>query len=463
MQTNSSSRTNYTDGVRKYQLQTPASFSLISLILLGFISVALYAQIAALGDLRDKVPEFLACYWVLFVIYVVACSHAERSPRDLPVWAVLAIASLFRITMLFSPPSLSDDIYRYQWEGYLQTQGVNPYCHAPEALELAPLQNEIWEKVNNKDVSAIYPPLIQIIQAGLFLTLRAVWTYKLFFIAVEALLVGVLLNLLLIYGKSNATILLYAWNPLVVVEIAGSGHHDSCVVALLFASLLLCLTERPRRSVITFAGAVLCKLYPLAGLPFLLKKIPLRHLVWLPLTVAAGYLPFVGAGRRLFAALLYYREKWRFNGFLFHELTSLLSDEAMVERWLLLGILFVIVGCLARKGNILEQFYWMTGAVLLCAPALFPWYLIWMVPFLCLFHSSAWLLLTALAPLSYYVLIDWWTLGIWSQNELFLKLQYYPFYGLLALNFLNSILRLRKTRSLSVGSHNLPAQLDGPG
>jgi hypothetical protein len=107
----------------------------------------------------------------------------------------------------------------------------------------------------------------------------------------------------------------------------------------------------------------------------------------------------------------------------------------VVERWLLAGVSVVVVICLLRKRDLLEQLYWVTGAVLLAAPTLFPWYLTWMVPFLCFFLSPAWLLLTALAPLSYYVLIDWWTLGVWQQSELFMNLQYYPFYSLLIWTF----------------------------
>ena len=85
--------------------------------------------------------------------------------------------------------------------------------------------------------------------------------------------------------------------------------------------------------------------------------------------------------------------------------------------------------------DLLEQLYWATGAVLLCARRCSPEYLIWMVPFLC-FSKSCLAAADWVKSLSYYVLIDWWTLGLWRQNDLFLKLQYFPFYGLLIWNFL---------------------------
>ncbi|MCI0418903.1 MAG: hypothetical protein L0312_06750, partial [Acidobacteria bacterium] len=430
----SPNRPNYIDTASKYQFQTRASFLDTSLILLGFASIAFYLQILWLGDLRQQVPEFLCLYFVLFIIYVLATAQAGRYASHSQLRLILGFAFLFRIVLIFGEPSLSDDIHRYMWEGYLQTQRINPYQFPPEARELAPLRDELWERVNNKDASAIYPPLLQMIHAAAYFIFRSIWGFKLIFLAVEAALIWILLRLLMICGRRKAGIIFYAWNPLVVVEIAGNGHHDACVAALLFAAALYSLTLQHRKAVLAFAGSVLCKLYPLAALPFFLKKTPLRHSVWLPLILVGGYLPYASAGSRLFSALVYYREKWRFNGFLFLRLSEQLADEERVERLMMLLVAGTVAVGLARKYDLIEQLYWVTGAILICAPTLFPWYLIWMAPFLCFFSNPAWMLLTALSPLSYYVLIDWWTLGIWHQSDLFLQLQYYPFYGLLIWN-----------------------------
>ena len=428
--------TNYTDRTSKDQLQSRPAFSVISLILLGFASIAFYLQIFLLGDLRQRIPEFLLYYFILFTIYLWAAFRTHACSAQSLLWTILGFALLFRVILFFSEPCLSDDIHRYLWEGYLQSQGVNPFKFAPQAPELVPLRNDVWARVNNKDASAIYPPLLQVVHAAAFMMFRSAWGFKLLFLLAEASLIWVLLRLLKLYGRNSRDIVFYAWNPLVIVEIAGSGHHDACVVALLLAAALLALTAQPGKAVLALAGSILCKLYPVTSVPFFLKRIGWRHSMWLPLILIAGYLPYASAGSRLFSALLLYREKWRFNGFLFMQLSERLKDERQVEQltWLLVGV--VIGFCLYLRLDLLEQLYWATGAVLLCAPTLFSWYLIWMVPFLCFFPSPAWLLLTALSPLSYYVLIDRWTLGLWRQSDLFLKLQYYPFYGLLIWNFL---------------------------
>lgn len=426
--------TNYTERISKDQLQSRSAFSVISLILLGFASIAFYLQIFLLGDLRQRIPEFLICYFVVFTIYLWAAFRTRSCPSRL--YTILGFALLFRLILFFSEPCLSDDIHRYLWEGYLQSKGVNPFKFAPQAPQLVPLRNDVWVRVNNKDASAIYPPLLQAVHAAAFMIFRTAWGFKLLFLLAESALIWVLLLLLKFYGRDSGNIVFYAWNPLVIVEIAGSGHHDACVVVLLLAAALFVLTAHQGKAVLALAGSILCKLYPVTSLPFFFKRIGWRHSVWLPLILVAGYLPYASAGSRLFSALLYYREKWRFNGFLFMQLSEQLKDERQAEQLMLLVVGVVIGACLYLGLDLLEQLYWATGAVLLCAPTLFPWYLIWMVPFLCFFPNPAWLLLTALSPLSYYVLIEWWTLGLWRQSDLFLKLQYLPFYGLLIWNFL---------------------------
>jgi hypothetical protein len=202
-----------------------------------------------------------------------------------------------------------------------------------------------------------------------------------------------------------------------------------------FAAAWFTLVAQHRKAVLWLAGSILCKFYPVAVLPFFVKRLPWRHSLWLAILLPAGYLPYASAGDRLLSGLLYYSEKWRFNGFLFQKLSEQVADETQAGRLMLLVAGAMIGARLVFKADLLDQLFWATGIVLLCAPTLFPWYLIWMTPFLCFFPNPAWLLLTAVSPLSYNVLIEWWTLGIWRQSELFLKLQYYPFYGLLAWNF----------------------------
>src|SRR5262245_60232434 len=208
-----------------------------------------------------------------------------------------------------------------------------------------------------------------------------------------------------------------------VTEIAGSGHHDGLVIALLLWATICCLTKRPVQSVLLLGSSVLSKLYPILIVPFFFKRIAPRHWFWLPLVLALGYAPYLRAGSHLFEALSYYKEKWRFNGFLFGVLNRVLS-EVVTKRIVVVVMLILIAFALFKSTDLLKQQYWVVGGLLLLAPTLFPWYLAWIIPLLCFFPSPAWIVFSVTSALSYYVLIDWWTLGVWRQSEFFITLQY---------------------------------------
>lgn len=476
----------YTFAPPKDQSQILSQLQFISLMGWGVASCLGYLLIYSLGDLRQKVPEFLFCYLLLGIIYLFSLKRvsiqriSSQSPNltyssnpDLPppgkalssvdpsenaiappkkdplratkienariIKLIILFAILFRLIMLFSPPSLSDDVYRYAWEGSIQIEGFNPYQVAPQSERLRNYRNAIWEKVNNKDVPAIYPPFMQLFNALTFFLFRSVWGFKLVFVALDLWVLRILFLLLQANQKNPLQVIVYAWNPLVVVEIAGSGHHDVLVVALVLQSLWFYQRNLTYRSLCSLGASLLCKWYPLVTVPLYLRKIPWGRFWVLPLILLTGSLPYVLAGPHLISALWHYRQKWRFNGFLYQWLSSLLHSETFAESILLILFLGVLAYNLWRQTSLLEQSYWMVGITLLCSPNLFPWYVVWIVPFLCFFPNPAWLLLSSTIALSYNVLIDWWTLGVWHQNQSILALQFLPFYGMLLWGFVGKL------------------------
>jgi alpha-1,6-mannosyltransferase len=416
------------------------------LISCGLASSWIYLRILGLGNLRDQIPEYLLYFFSVSIFYLLAGFVSSRIEDRTCFVIIVVFALIFRFILLFTSPSLSDDIYRYAWEGYLQTKEINPYLLSPEAPQLIPYRNEIWYSVNNKDVSAIYPPLTQLVNATVYSLFKSIWGFKIVFLIFDGLVSWGILKLLKQDLRNLSNIIFYAWNPLVVIEIAGSGHHDVLVVAMILWSTWFCITHRPGRSVVLLAASILSKLYPLSMVPFFLRKIRFRYWIWLPLYVLMGYLPYLKASDRLFSALLYYKEKWRFNGFLFGILAKHVTSEILVERFLVIAILLLMAFCWIRLKDLKEQLYWLTGGILISVPTLFPWYLVWMIPFLCFFPNPAWILLSITSALSYYVLIDWWTLGIWRQNDFFMALEYYPFFGLLLFCLVKKLTLEWKTR-----------------
>ncbi|HNC73376.1 MAG TPA: hypothetical protein PK362_00620, partial [Elusimicrobiota bacterium] len=117
--------------------------------------------IASLGlrPWRAHPGGFLAVFAAAFFLYLPAVRRTLKRPQSLGL--ILAAGVLFRLTAFLSPPSLSDDIYRYLWDGRVQAAGHNPYRFAPDAPELASLRNAEHTGINHKSVPTIYPPLAQ--------------------------------------------------------------------------------------------------------------------------------------------------------------------------------------------------------------------------------------------------------------------------------------------------------------
>ncbi len=302
------------------------------LLLAGLCIEAAWAALVWLGPLQTQIPRFWALLLPIFLAYLAAAWWVCRRPAG-PLWTLLGLALLFRLTLLFSQPSLSDDIYRYVWDGRVQLAGINPYLHAPEAPDVAQLRDGQYSGINHKDISTIYPPLAQ----GFFLLVCAlhasVLAMKGALVLVELGLVLLLLRILHQRGLDQRRVLLYAWNPLPVIEVAGSGHLDVLAVSLLLLALYWLETGRRLPALATAAAALLAKFLPALALPRCGTRLAGQRRLrwWLPLLVGLGFLPYAGAGMQLVAGQQAYLLKWRFNDACFSLLYELLRDPALAQ------------------------------------------------------------------------------------------------------------------------------------
>lgn len=254
----------------------------------------------------------------LWPVFVAACfagggSLAVLWRRDsVSIREVLWGAILLRLAFFLLLPGLSDDFFRYLWDGWLQLEGINPYQFVPSDPALASFQEaEIYEKLNSKQYYSIYPPLSQLTFLGSALFYDGSWVpayYVLKGVYVVMELVGVVLLSRLTTARN---LLLYAWNPLVLVEIAGQGHTEALFVPLLFAAVWAVRRRRGGLASAAIAGAGFVKIYPLALGPYLLRRFDWRTLwpgvlvgLGLSIPYAAPYvLPHVKASVDLFAEL----------------------------------------------------------------------------------------------------------------------------------------------------------------
>lgn len=362
----------------------------------------------------------------------------EAEPSGVPIaWVVWSVALALRAVFLPLDPVLSDDVYRYLWDGWVQLQGTNPYLHAPADPALAPFRTAWHSLINNPDVPTIYPPVAQyafVLVAFLGSTIPAA---KLVWLAAD-LGTGVLLSRVArkTGRRPSLTLLLYLWSPLLVVETAWSGHLEA--LGLFWMALLLLQCRRPGNGPVgagvALALAALTKLAPAAALPPLARRLGSRFVLAFGLVALVAYLPFADAGAALWTGLGTYAEHWRFNEGAFLLLEALLPPGRPPRIAAALLVLAVVAWTTLRRFGPERALFWILGTGLLLSPTVHPWYVLWALPFAALRVSRPWLLLSGLVFLGYWGLGSYQRTGIWPQPAWLGVLIWGPFYALLALD-----------------------------
>ena len=194
---------------------------------------------------------------------------AEKAETGRALWLIIGVAVLLRGILLALDPLLSNDIYRYVWDGKVQGAGINPYRYFPNDEALNALRDTaIYPNINRADSAVtIYPPVAQMF---FFLVTRLgenVITMKLALVACEAGIAFSILAFLRRLGRSPTRLVAYAWHPLPAWEIANSGHVDALMVMLMMLGLWFALTGRPLRGAAAITLGALVKPYAVLALP----------------------------------------------------------------------------------------------------------------------------------------------------------------------------------------------------
>jgi alpha-1,6-mannosyltransferase len=424
----------------------------------------LFVTLLRLRDLKTYVVEAIAIGLAAGLVYFILLYLLERAPEHPGTLGWILFGAVgFRLLLLPLPPSLSDDLHRYRWEGHIQQLGANPYLTRPADPAFAQLAEEFRsrrENIPGADIPAIYPPLAELIFRLAGEAARAAPRAALLLFKLPAFLGDLVLLTLLAWwirstGGRSVQLAIYAWNPLVLVEFAASGHFDALAIAVVLAARFVLTRGRQTVSTVLLAAGVLLKWFPVMLLPLWLRRIggP-RTQAW-PAVTAAALLtalcawPYRAAWPEVLDVLTYFESRWHHNNASLYALLTWLADPAAPQdpqvaippgtasHEFAAGLGFGIVAGLAlwvavRKLDVLRAAYLLFGAALLLAPNAFPWYFTWMVPLLVFFPNPAWLLLTVLQFLSYHVLIPYQAFGVWRFQPQMLWLVYGPFYAWLA-------------------------------
>lgn len=399
----------------------------------------LFALMTRLGDLKVEVIETIALALAAGIIYFIALYGLEHSGKtQTAFWIILTGALLFRLTLYSLAPSLSTDIQRYRWDGRVQNAGWNPYSLAPDDPHLAYLRDSGWAIMPGPEIPSMYPPLSQLVFRLTARFLPGGLAFKLPFILGDLLVLAILAKWLQSYADGNFRLAIYAWNPLVIVEFAASGHNDSLAIAAMIAALAM-IKKRPGASAVTLTAGSLAKLFPVTLLPLALRLCdwPRKLRGWLAfggaaLVTAVCIWPYRSALAQFPQIFARYQAIWQnYNPSLYGILLWFARQPdiaAGIGEGVVLGL---AIWAAARKIDPLRAAFLIIGAILMLAPNTYSWYFTWIIPLLCFFPNPAWLLLTILQFLSYKVLIEYQINGIWHFDPYFQWLTYAPFYALL--------------------------------
>ena len=435
--------------------QPPGLGKALILIGLGSVSSFLYLSFALatrgiplslpfFAVRKGLLPSFLLLFYLLFTLYLMAVwrGFRERANTALMTATLVAFSIAFRAILLWTQPVLSDDIYRYVWDGRVQAAGLSPYLYAPEAPELSHLRDDaIYPRINRPWARTIYPPAAQWLFRGIYAAKPdSVLFLKGTIVAFDLLTILLLLTLLRLLKLPAGRAIIYAWNPLVVFELAGSGHLDG----LMLPFLLLCLIfwERKRHGVagISLGVAAAIKLYPALLIPALVRRHGPRAFLAAATVVGLLYLPFVWtAGQGVLGFLPTYLTDpgERFNsgpGGLAAYNLGLLSSHPMQVAYGVLALALLAVSLRGMRtedkdlGATVAEVLLMFGTFVTFAQTVHPWYLLWILPLLAIRPSVCWLYLSGAIAISYVKYTDeHLRMPLWAG-----LLEYLPFY-LLAL------------------------------
>lgn len=462
------------------------------LILLGATSVLGYVAVYTLGDLRKNTFGFLVIFFALFLLYLAACAIVLRPTfhvSHFTFYAIAIFAIVPRLLLLPTRPTLSDDMFRYVWDGRVQGHGFSPYRYPPEAKEVAELRigdTTVWKYINRKPFITVYPPGAQIAFAAIWRVVGdSVTGFKGIFVLAE-LTGGVLLfQLLRALNQPPQRILIYLWSPLLIFEVAHAGHVDGLMLPLLILAFWARVKERHWLLGAALALATLVKLLPLILLPALLPlpgifevsgmrstpefpslKPAFKTLTAFSVTMALGYLPYLISGDAIGFLPRYFNENFNMgiarllfdfakaNGLSGPTLANVLTLGGLAG----LSILFI----LKPAADPLKRCVWLIGWFTLFTQNLFAWYLLWLLPLIVLFINpgklfgfrlapmTAWLIFSGTIALSYIFFVTW------RINDFAQVLEFAPLYALLLMSGIRqmrlAIMPWRRARTPALGS-----------
>jgi len=366
---------------------------------------------------EDRLECFVIVGLLQIATYLAAvCLTWNSSSSRRLVLGVAALAIAVRVPVALAPPYLSNDVYRYVWDGRIEAAGFNPYRYTPADTRFGSLRDDsIYARIGSKYVPTIYPPTAEAVFLLVTRVRESATAMKLAMALFEMVAFVLIVRLLAVEGLPTSRLLIYAWHPLPIWEFAGSGHIDAALIACSLAMLWAARQRRPGLAGFFLAAATLVKFYPAVLLPAAYRRWDWRMPALFSSTMIIAYLPFLSAGSQILGFLPGYagQEGFDAGGAGFYLLGLLrclptlghLSARAYETGALIVLAMLSLAFALRRDRD--RPPYAMAAAsaavfMLLLSPH-YPWYFCWLIVFVCFVRSFALFWLTN-ACLSLYLM-----------------------------------------------------------
>jgi len=394
------------------QSVNPRAIAFAALAGLAGCSALAYAAATPAFDAPSawRVVFFLALG--TFGLALPFCWPAVRGRRE--IWLLLGLAALVRAAIF--PAAPSDDIHRYLWEGRLVAEGVSPYAAPADDPALAAFRDGQWERMNNRDKWTAYPPGALLAFAMMAKICYEPWFFKLVFVLLDLALAALLIDLARRRSLAVRWVGLYAFNPVALAAFAGEGHFDILMALPLAGAVALSARRRFGLAAFCLGLAVAAKVMAVLALPFFLKRAGWR---WVGVAAAAGLLlslPFAGDLPQLVRGVIAFGSERSFNGpvyDVFHELLGSRRTASLLMGGVLLGLLGWRY--FFRPGASWEaDWVFACGALLVLAPTFHFWYLTWLIPFVALRPSLAWMAFCVTQAFYFLVWRNWEAANVWD-------------------------------------------------
>lgn len=341
----------------------------------------------------------ISCYSSLFLLYAFLIKNISASKISSSEIIIAAVA--IRFLLIGNIPNLSDDYYRFIWDGVVNTLHINPFAFTPEYLSNQIthsttsefLQTHIYEYLNSKEYYSIYPPVCQWIFTGVSsLAGNSIFLHVLLLktciILCEAgsivLLIRILQKLQLHISKAAY----YAFNPLVIIELTGNIHMEAVLIFFLLLSIYFLLNKKFLSAAIFLGISISVKLWPLMLLPLLFRRLEIKQSLQVIsvtlLVVVLSFLPYLKSGSIInyFSSFRLYFQTFEFNASIYYALKWMFQNNynsvIIIQRILPVILTIAILLIAFSKKNKLD---FITLALLvftfyfLCSTTIHPWYL----------------------------------------------------------------------------------------